>query len=458
MKVEHLSSGRTTSKTALIESGYFSSRLDDFQKDAVRFILRQKTVGIFAEQGTGKTWIALAALEQLIAPDFAGLLVCQKNNKETTWLDLMPHLGVNFTNKWEEFKKLPSPRLMVLHFEELRKKSTIGKLRRFGLRWDAIVVDECHRAANRGNILSRRLRILRQFGEFRIALSGTPVESSPADIWAQMRFINPQVFGENWGTFDKTYQVKSGFKGFGRSWRDDRMPRFMRLLKPWALRITKDVLDLPPMHVRIHKVDMSERQEALYDEMRSRRAIDTPTGEVAAPLAITRDIRLAQIASGYVQTPEGYFWLSDVKRRRARAVLKRCFLPAVVFFRFIPEMVEVAKWLKPYGTVATYSGKTKNKPQVQRAFQAGEIDFLLCQSRAGGTGLDLFTARTVMVYSNDWSSITFDQLMARVHRRGQTEEVDAHILLTRNTIDARIYKRVCSKLSNSRNLLDQLRR
>lgn len=234
----------------------------------------------------------------------------------------------------------------------------------------------------------------------------------------------------------------------------------MKKLKPWSIRITKDVLNLPPIDGTIHDLEMSPIQRSIYASMKHDGIVVTPTGErVVAELGITKTMKLAQIAGGYLQGERAAYWLSNVKLRRAMSIIRRCPKPVVVFFRFIPEMRELLRAVEREGLrVGTYYGKTRRKADVQRTFQAGDYDVLLCQQRAGGVGIDLFNAQTVLVYSAEWSSISFDQMMARAHRRGQVNELQCHILIMKKTVDARIHKRINSKLSNNKRLLDNFKR
>lgn len=441
---------------------YFWPKLDLQQKNAVDFVLQRKTVGLFAEQGTGKTWITLGVLEQLIetVPDFAGLMVCQKNNKHTTWRALMNHLpDVTVTEDWEEFKKIRGPRLLLLHFEQV--DGMITKLIRFGQshRWTFIGIDECQRLKARGNKTSRWARRIRHLPEYKLGLSGTPLEKSEIDVWAQMRFINPKVFGDKWETFKDRYTKPTGWMGKKREFIDKHHDRFMRKLAPWCLRITKDYLDLPPYRIIRHELDMPPEARDVYRLMRLNQIARVPSGEIIrAPLAITRDAKLAQIAGGFLLGEEGYYWLHDAKIDRTLGVIRDSHLPVVVFCRFTAEINELVRALEQVDglRVDTYTGKTKDKAAVQERFQRGELDVLVCQVRAGGVGIDLYNARTVIVYSAEWSSISFDQLISRVHRRGQVNRVRIHLMIVKRSIDTKIHRRINSKLQKIRPTMNEL--
>lgn len=460
MRADFLS-GSTISNKPLKKSGHFSDELDDMQRRAARFALDVKTCGMFAEQGTGKTWITLAVVEQLLTENFAGLLVVMKNNKETTWQEQCKSLcGCEVTGDWERFKKIKGPRLLLIHYEQLIPM--ISKLARFGNRWTFIGIDECQRLMSRGSKSSRAAARLRHFGEYRLGLSGTPLEQQPQDVWAQMRFINSSVFGDKWKSFDRRFLVRTGYEGYKRKFREERRGKFMKLLKPWCIRITKDFLGLKPMKHKIHTLPMLQDQESCYRQMKTRNVISLRTmggGYIRAPLTITRNIRLSQIAGGFLQTEKGYYWIGNAKLRKVRRILKKAPHPVVVFCRFIPELLELERDLSFGGyKVLTYSGATKDKASVQRSFQAGEADVLICQERAGGVGLDLFKARTLILYSCSWSSIAFDQLLSRIHRRGQEHAVTAHHLLMKKTIDIRQHKRIKSKIQQTKTTTDQLKK
>lgn len=440
-------------------SGYFWDQLDAQQKSAVEFAQRRKTVGLFAEQGTGKTWITLALVESLVAtsPAFCGIVVCQKNNKETTWRKLLPHLQLTATSDWKEFKKIRGPRLLLAHYEEMGK--LISKLQRFGRShgWSMIAIDECQRLKARGNVSSRWAA--RLDAEHKLGLSGTPFEQTPTDAWAQFRFINPQVFGKKWATFKHRYTYASGWMGKKRVFREDRLGRFLKAIQPWCLRITKEALDLPPYRIIKHRLSLPPEALEVYLAMRDRQIVRIPyTEKIRAPLTITRDAKLAQICGGFILGDLGYYWLHDTKLTRCAGIIRDSHHPVVVFCRFMPEITELKRWLEQNTElhVDTYTGRTKDKPAVQDKFQAGGTDVLICQVRAGGVGIDLFNARTVIVYSAEWSSISFDQLISRVHRRGQVNRVRIHLLIVRSSIDMKIHLRIKSKLRKINPILNRL--
>lgn len=432
------------------------SQLDDYQQRAVRFAYERRTTCLFLEQGTGKTWIAAGLLECLGSSQ-SSLLVVPKNNKETSWYDTLkanfPHIYVH--TSWDNFKRMGYYGVLILHYEQVPK--LIKKLVR--RKWTCICYDESQRLKDRGSKASRCARRLRHLAEYKLALSGTPADGDPTHIWGQMRFVNPIVFGDVWDDFFQAYMKSGGFMGYKKIFREEMRPQFIDRLKMYALRESIDVLNLPELHIKEVWVNANERQRAAYWDMRIRKQCRlTRKVSVQAPLVITRDMYLAQIAGGFIQHEDDVYWLSYRKVLKVQSILRNNPGPTVIFCRFIPELLMLEAKLSKRWRVATYYGKTKNKPDVQRRFQAGEYDVLICQIRSGGTGLDLFKARCTILYSANWSSIDFNQLMRRFHRRGQTFEVTFFLVMVRNTIDAKLRRRIVAKSNDNDQTLNKLRR
>lgn len=431
-------------------------KLDDYQQNAVCFAYEKKTVALFFEQGTGKTWIAAGLLEALGSSQ-SSLVIVPKNNKDTTWIETLkanlPHIYVH--TSWETFKAVGYYGILVLHYEALTP-NLVARIRR--RQWTCIIYDECHRLKNRGSKISRRASQLRNSAEYKLGLSGTPLEKSPQDVWAQMRFINPHCFGDKWEPFKKRYLRSTGFMGHKLVFREDRRKEFMRKLTPWALREEVSILNLPPMTIEPVLVARSELQKEVYRAMlRSSVVRLNAQATVQAPLKITRNMKLSQIAGGFITHDRDVYWLGYGKMRECRRILAVSPLPVVIFCRFKPEIEMLERHLGKRYKVAIYSGKTKNKADIQRNFQAGQYDVLICQLRAGGVGIDLFRACVGIVYSADWSSINFSQLKSRLYRRGQKNETTLFLLISQSTIDVRLVRRILQKSKDNDLVLKQLK-
>lgn len=453
-------------------------QLDPYQQDAVEFCLDVQTAGIFFEQGTGKTWICGGLIEALIEdlPSFAGLLVVPLANLESSWVKFfvkhLPHLTICRT--WDAFKTAPAPKLLLQHYEALKAKRYIDKLARF--KWTFVGYDEAQRLKNRTSLESRNAAKLRKFARYKLILSGTPIEENPSDLWAQFRFLAPDVLGTRWKDFEdeflepidpdlkkrfgearpnsfkwklllKQIRIASGKRSFDF----DKLERFLGLISPFLRRETKDVLKLPPCHTQPIAVTLRGDHRRMYDEL-ARDMVMSIDGEsrVTTPLRITQLGRLHQMCGGFVTDDEGYTHeVGRAKLRKLHSIVRKRSLdgPIVIFCRYLAEVFALEdELLNLYPTTKTLMGQNrKHRPQLIEDFQAGKIEILICQIKTGGVGIDLFTSCVAIFFSMTYSYIDFEQALARIHRRGQTREVTIYLLIASDTIDHEIYSAILAK-------------
>lgn len=442
-------------------------KLDPRQREALDWLWPLEGAGLFGEQGVGKTWIALALIERMLVGDaqpFSGLVVAPLTNLKSTWLALLQRLIPLLTvvHTLDEFKKASPPRLLLVHYEGLRP--IIKRVKR--LTWSLVVFDESHRLNKRSSIQSRCARFLRRQPK-RLALSGTPLEQSPQDVWAQMRFIDPDVFGESWTDFDEEYLKPDGFMGYKRKFRREKMEQFLTAVRPCCLRI--DLSEIADVKSKLHVelFDLFGEQERVYREL-DRDMVTRFNGERAkTPLRITTLVRLQQITGGHLTLDNGEtVVVGQAKMRRLRRLVEGPLqTPFVVFCRYKPEILAVhAQLLQYYPRGEILWGATgagKDKAQVRAAlnlrFQSGELDFLVCQARTGGVGVDLYRAKHAVLYSMGFSYIDYTQARARLIRRGQLEEVELFFLAARDTIDEDILLAIEKKTTVSKIVLSRLK-
>lgn len=451
--------------------------LYDFQRDAVEFAASRPGCGLFCEQGTGKTWITAGIIERLIDGRFAGLCVVPLANAETTWARLMARIeNLNVCRSWGEFRAADpkSNRLLLLHYEALRGKSLIRKIVRQP--WSLVVYDESQRIKARG---SKASKLASRFAsvDHRVILSGTPVEQSPQDLWAQLRFACPWVLGVRWGDFDARWLKPCGFMGYDREFLWEKLPEFLDLVRPHTMRVTKsEVLDLPPLSYRRERVPLLGDQRRVYQELdREMTTILVDGREIVCDMEITKLVRLQQVVGGFVRTEDGEsVAVGSAKARRLRVLLGRLAPPIVVFCKYREEIAIIVRTArstlagirvgvvsgKPYaeGRTPVERGGRKNRTLVVDEFQAGRVDVLACQIRAGGVGLDLFAACDGIVYSAPFSYIEFEQGVSRLHRRGQTRAVTFYLLEIENTVDSTISSALLMKRNVSEQVLEDTTR
>jgi SNF2 family DNA or RNA helicase len=295
----------------------------------------------------------------------------------------------------------------------------------------------------------------------KVILSGTPIDDQPIDLWSQFKFLNPDVLGTQWKDFEEKFlepvdehliKRTKKFKPGTMAWRMairnlailknkrgfdfDKLPEFLDLIEPYCLHITKDVIKLPPIRIIEKQCVMRGAQKKLYNKLKKDFVTKLP--DITAPLKINQIAKLAQITGGLVLDDTGELYLvGQTKIRQLVHIIYKCNYPVVIFAKYRAEIDLIKETLERYGVVEVITGRTKKslRPQIIQEFQQGDIDFLVCQQRTGGVGIDLFKSNIVIMYSLTFSYIDFEQAISRVYRRGQINPVTVYILVAANSID-----------------------
>jgi len=456
-------------------------QLDEYQVEGVRLALSKKTALLYYEQGTGKTWIATAIAEQLqlkVGSDFSGLFIVPLVNKESTWAALFDRVldSVMVCRDVEEFiawkKAWATPAILLLHYEEVPPQ--IKKLKK--QRWTLCVYDEAQRLRERGTISSRKAGQLSKCSEYRVVLTGTPLDKSPIELWGQFRFVRPELLGafkdfENRfmepleeidlsrhraGSFGRARALKRLMIAKSRRQFDwSKLNEFTALIRPYALRVENTVLDLPDYRIQKHWVQLRGKQRQYHREMEKTWVIEE-IGVSAINKAV-RNTKLHQICGGFVIDDEDVVHhVGNAKLSRLRYLMRTLPKPLPIFCAYSAEIAEVARLAGP--KTAIIEGGVKNHREIVERFQSGALDYLIVQNVAGGVGIDLFTASDLVIYSFRESFITFDQIIARVVRRGQENNVTIHLILAEESFDTQPLKSVMSKSQKTKRVLQPLRK
>jgi SNF2 family DNA or RNA helicase len=370
--------------------------------------------------------------------------------------------------------------VLLLHYEALRGKRLLEKIVR--RHWTLVVYDESQRLKARGSAASRASARFRDV-DYKVILSGTPIEQCPQDLWAQFRFAMPEVFGTRWENFKNRWLYETGYMGYELKFQQERMPQFLKLIHPHIRRVLKkDVLDLPPLTYKRATVEMLGDQARVYRDVKKHMVARIQGETVTCDMAITQLVNLQQITSGFVRVDpteaemraalleqartgrkklrikRRAVFFGNAKLRRLKRILQRVELPVVIFCKYKEELAMIARACT-HLRVGIISGKMKKtRTATVDSFQRGELDVLVCQIRAGGVGLDLFAACHGIFFSCTFSSIDFEQAVARLHRRGQTRAVVFWLIQAENTVDKLIWTALLLKKSVTKLILDKRRK
>jgi SNF2 family DNA or RNA helicase len=316
--------------------------------------------------------------------------------------------------------------------------------------WHTAVLDEAQAIKNPGTRRARAAQALA--ADFKLALTGTPIENRLGELWSIMAFANPGLLGslEQFNQRFATPIERDGDPQAGR--------RLRRLIAPFLLRRTKaEVLaDLPPRTEIVHEVVPGTRERALLEALRQQaeervhQALAAGAaggaGEGQAQMhilaALTR-LRRAACDPRLVAPELGLVGAKVQEFERLALELVAGRHKALVFSQFTDFLALLRERLDAAGLRYQYlDGSTPAAQRTQRvnAFQAGEGDFFLISLKAGGFGLNLTMADYVIIADPWWNPAAEDQASGRAHRIGQQRPVTVYRLVTQGSIEDRIVK------------------
>jgi len=315
--------------------------------------------------------------------------------------------------------------------------------------WDLVIADESHRIKTPGSSVSKFFHRLWAFARERLLLSGTPMSHSPLDIYSQAKFADPRVFGTSFLKFRARYAIMGGFAVNGRAVQvvgyqnQEEMARKMEAFTYTAK--ASDVLDLPPASFTEVYYDLDKDERRAFNEIKRDLVTDLGDGVVSAGNALTRLLRLQQVAHGSTNTDEG----DKVRLGRSRAkvlleVLEGIGNEPVAVICLFRSDIEDVRWAvdklnKDAGPgkgrrVVELSGEVKD---IQGKWTEGDVAAV--QIRAGGLGIDLTRARYCVLYGVGFSLGDYEQVLARVHRPGQDRPVTYIKVVGNDTIDEKVF-------------------
>lgn len=459
--------------------------LKPHQRSGVEAIVSTDGFAALFAQRTGKTWVTGAVLEVLRQEVRDVLLVGPKTNLKSTWAkffaEKLPHYHVcHSLIEYDNFKKKKTKgdtdQWVVLLLNPEQVTRIRGKLRR--RKWDHFVWDEAQRLKNRTSQSSRDAAYIAGASKRRLALTGTPMDLDPRDLWALMRFVKVQVLGDSWKDFEDYFLVKPAIdmkKKMGMvqrqkmmlayqiakrkaPMREDRLDEFAHFISPHVMRISKEDAGIEKAKVKVIKLDLEPQEERRYRQLEKTMTVTVKGQHIKTPLKITQIGKLQQITGGYIKDEEGELHhIGTTKRRRLRKAIRRHApdQPFVVFCKYVWEVHMIARVLERMGRGkgAKLWGKVKDLKKDPRRtnmlldFQRGKYPWMVCQQKTGGVGVDLYYARKFFVYSMGHSYIDYDQMLSRGDFLEQNEPAEFFLLAVRSSIDTDIIVSVERKQS-----------
>jgi hypothetical protein len=432
----------------------FKATLRPYQAQGVdwlQFLGSAGLGGILADDmGLGKTVQTLAHLMTDKAAkrlDRPSLIVCPTSlipnwlaeaKKFAPGLTVLPLHG---TGRKSGFKHIASHDLVLTTYPLLTRDHEVL----VGQDWHAVILDEAQSIKNPNAETTRQA--LRLKARQRLCLSGTPLQNHLGELWSLFDFLAPGFLGGQ-RAFKARYRTPIEKNGDA-----DRQEALNKRIKPFMLRRTKQevISELPPKTEIIEPVEMEANQRAIYEAIRLSMHAKVQAAIAQKGLARSGIVILdALLKMRQACCDPRLLKLKTVAKSKAgSAKLDRLMemlgimfsegRRVLLFSQFTEMLALIQQRLAEDGVdYVTLTGDTKDRATPVKRFQAGEVPLFLISLKAGGVGLNLTAADTVIHYDPWWNPAAEDQATDRAHRIGQTKKVFVHRLVTLGTIEEKM--------------------
>jgi superfamily II DNA or RNA helicase len=349
-------------------------------------------------------------------------------------------LQLHGAERKREFERIPGSDLVVTSTALLARD--IEDLARH--EYHALVVDEAHHVKNPRTQAAGALRLLR--AGHRIALTGTPLENHLGELWAQFDWLTPGLLGDA-ANFTRMYRNPIEKRGD-----EARRAHLTTRIRPFLLRRSKDEVapELPARTEIERLVELEGGQREIYDLVRAsvhervRRALAEQGLEGSQIIVLDALLKLRQVCCDpRLVALERARKVQESAKLDLLMELLESMLPegrrVLLFSQFTSMLRLIEEELHKRGIeYALLTGDTRDRARQVERFQGGEVPLFLLSLRAGGTGLNLTAADTVIHYDPWWNPAVEAQATDRAHRIGQDKPVFVYRLLCAGTIEERM--------------------
>ena len=324
-----------------------------------------------------------------------------------------------------------------------------------------LVLDEAHYIKNTKTKLYQAFLTLK--AQHKLCLTGTPMENHLGEFWAQFNFLLPGFLG---GQRQFTKLFRTPIEKHGEL---ERKQLLNQRIKPFILRRTKDKIatELPPKTEIIQTLRIEGKQAELYESVRL--AMDSRLKDIIADKGLKRsqiEVLDALLKLRQVCNHPKLLSLEGAKKVNQSAKLDYLMetLPEqidegrkiLIFSQFTSMLALIEEELVGAGIgYVKLTGSTTNRQTVVDKFQQGEVPVFLISLRAGGVGLNLTAADTVIHFDPWWNPAVENQATDRAHRIGQDKPVFVYKLIIENSIEEKIQKIQQNKAELAKALLSE---
>lgn len=453
------------------------------QWKALDYVMTHDFAAVFTDMGTGKTKIMI---DMIVNKGFRTTVVVGTKKSCSVWenefkihsnlgSDSVCNLSILSTKDKVTYLKEnrltansgASQSVFIVNYDSIWLKPFSDLLLKMKI--DCVICDESHRLKSPSGKASRYMSRLGKRVSHRYILSGTPTPESPTDIYGQYRFLNPEIFGTNFGVFKSRYTnidpVRSSFCGFPVL--DSKNPyknldELKDKMYSCAFYAKSDV-ELPEVtHIDFDQY-ISEEASKIYKEIDREGVYEDEDGILETNNILAKCTRLQQLLSGYLSMEDESFTSHELfEKDRSKIEALEYILEEiskdekiVVFCKYrkdFDNIEELCKNLKrKYGEISGHRDDYS-------AWKNGKINVIAVQYSSGSESISLVEARYCIYYSHTFSYGQYQQSLKRTHRPGQHRPVTYYHIISkirgRQTIDEKIKKALSLKQSLSEYILE----
>ena len=436
------------------------------QEEAVKKLSKLKVGALFMEQGTGKTRTALELIQKRMEKGKVNVVLwlCPCSVKKNLREDITYHCGCFPEN------------IVIRGIESISGSSKLYlKLLNLVNKYKVyLIVDESSLCKNPFAIRSGRIVELSKHCTYKLILNGTPISKNEADLFGQFFILDWRILGyRSYYSFSANHlEYRKITLPNGREYKTDQVLRVLNTaylaekISPYTYQVKKeDCMSLPKKHYHTCYFELSYEQDAIYDDTKYRFLEnvdefrnDTIYKFFTALQHVTSGRRVTSAATERMKTEDIFSEPDDNPRLQALedVIDKIGSEKAIIFVKYKSEAEEIMNLLKSHGrSCVEFTGRCSAKQrQINRECFRDEAQFLVANKVCGAYGLNLQFCHNVIFYNNDFDYATRAQAEDRVHRYGQTHEVDIYDICASGTIDDFIRENLIRK----ENLADAFRK
>lgn len=429
--------------------------LRDYQREGIDwfyFLRKYRFAGILADDmGLGKTIQALTLINLARNTDKPSLVVCPKTlltNWEQEIAKFTPERSAVVIDgppreRKKAITKAKKTDIIITSYSVLQRD--LAHYQKLRIKFDYCILDEAQMIKNHK---TKNAKTVKQIdADYRLALTGTPLENTVSEIWSMFDFLMPGFLGSH-QSFQKNFH-----KPIMQEADLDALARLRSKTSCFMLRRAKaDVLtELPPKIEQKVSCDLSNEQSLLYQEVLSRVKSDIFSnvknkGFAGSQIHILSGLtKLRQICNhpSLLLKDKKYDLYESAKLNVFHTLIDGIVAnkSKVLVFSQFTSMIDILEAeLRSKGIpYVTLTGSTRKRKEVIDKFtQDKEIPVFLISLKAGGVGLNLTVADNVIIFDPWWNPSVENQAIDRTHRIGQKKSVNVYRLITKGTIEERI--------------------